>query len=116
MDDEKLLKAYRRVGKIKGFYIYLIIYFVVNIIFFIVNLIATPGDWWFFYPLAILSFVLLWVAMDAFVFSRLKSNSWEKRRLKEVMKHMEEDNLKTSLERTMLFYSVLVHHFLCGPI
>lgn len=91
MDDEKLLKAYRRVRKIKGFYIYLIIYFVANIIFFIINLMTTPGDWWFYYPLAIMSFVLFWVAMDAFVFSRVKSSKWEKRKLKEAMKQMEED-------------------------
>ena len=90
MDDEKLLKAYKRVKKIKGFYIYLIVYFVVNIIFFIINLIATPGDWWFFYPLAIMTFVLFWVTMDAFVFSRKRSSGWGKRKLKEIIKQMNE--------------------------
>jgi len=78
MDDEKLLKTYIRVKKIKGFYIYLIVYFVVNIIFFIINLVATPGDWWFFYTLAIMTFVLFWVTMDTFVFSRKRSSGWEK--------------------------------------
>ena len=91
MNDEKLLKAYKRVKKIKGFYIYLIVYFVVNIIFFIINLVATPGDWWFFYPLAIMTFVLFWVTMDAFVFSRARSGSWEKRKLKETIKQMNEE-------------------------
>ena len=78
MDDEKLLKAYKRVKKIKGFYIYLIVYFVVNIIFFIINLVATPGDWWFFYPLAIMTFVLFWVTMNAFVFSRKRAVAGKK--------------------------------------
>jgi uncharacterized membrane protein YvlD (DUF360 family) len=91
MDDEKLLKAYKRVKKIKGFYIYLIAYFVVNIIFFIINLVATPGDWWFFYPLAIMTFVLFWVTMDAFVFSRKRNSGWEKRKLKEIIKQMDEE-------------------------
>jgi len=94
MDDEKLLKAYKRVKKIKGFYTYLIIYFVANIIYFIINLLVTPGDWWFFYPLAVMSFILFWVTMDTFVFSKVKSSSWEKRKVKEVMKQMDEDNKK----------------------
>jgi uncharacterized membrane protein YvlD (DUF360 family) len=91
MDDEKFLKAYKRVKKIKGFYIYLIVYFVVNIIFFIINLVATPDDWWFFYPLAIMTFVLFWVTMDAFVFSIKRSSGWEKRKLKEIIKQMDEE-------------------------
>jgi len=101
MDDEKLLKAYKRVKKIKGFYIYLIVYFVINIIFFIINLVATPGDlinlvatpgdWWFFYPLAIMTFVLFWVTMDAFVFSRKRNSGWENRKLKEIIKQIDEE-------------------------
>ena len=91
MDDEKLLKAYKKVKKIKGFYTYLIIYFVANIIFFTINLVTTSGDWWFFYPLAIMSFVLFWVTIDVFVFCKVKSSSWEKRKVKEVMQQMDKD-------------------------
>jgi len=79
------------VKKIKGFYTYLIIYFVANIIYFIINLVATPDYWWFFYPLAIMSFILFWVAMNAFVFGRGESSGWEKRKVKEVIKQMDED-------------------------
>ena len=92
MDVGKLLRAYKRVKKIKGFYTYLIIYFIANIIYFIINLVATPGNWWFFYPLAVMSFILFWVAMDAFVFVRRKSSSREKRKVKEVMKQLDGDN------------------------
>jgi len=39
-----------------------------------------------------MSFILFCVAMDVFVFGRGKSSSWEKRKVKEIMKQMDEDN------------------------
>ena len=47
----KYQKAKERVEAIKGFYIHLTVYVVVNLILFSINMIVSPDSLWFIWPL-----------------------------------------------------------------
>lgn len=49
--DEKCLKAKKRVENLKGFYIHLTAYFLVNTLLNIINLLTDASNSWFLYPL-----------------------------------------------------------------
>lgn len=44
-------KAKERVEEIKGFYIHLFVYVVVNFALFLINIITSPDALWFYWPL-----------------------------------------------------------------
>ena len=51
-DDAELRRlAARRAGAKLGFYKHLAVYGLVNIGLLVINLAATPGVWWFYWPL-----------------------------------------------------------------
>ena len=50
-EEIKYQKAKERVEAIKGFYIHLTVYAVVNLILFSINMIVSPDSLWFFWPL-----------------------------------------------------------------
>ena len=51
-DDAELRRlARRRAGAKLGFYKHLAVYGLVNIGLLVINLAATPGVWWFYWPL-----------------------------------------------------------------
>ena len=50
-EETKYQKAKERVEAIKGFYIHLTVYVVVNLILFSINMIVSPDSLWFFWPL-----------------------------------------------------------------
>jgi hypothetical protein len=90
MEDEKYVKAKKRVEEIKGFYSHLIIYVVVNIVLVIINLVTSFGVWWFYWPLLGWGIGVFFHAMSVFVFSKFPGSQWEERKIKEVMNKMEE--------------------------
>jgi len=91
MVNEKYEKAKKRVEEIKGFYSHLIVYVCVNIALFAINAITSPGIWWFYWPLLGWGIGVFFHAMAVFVFSRFPSQQWEKKKIEEVMKQMEDD-------------------------
>ena len=50
-EEERYLKARKRVEEIKGFYGNLIAYIVVNIGLMVLNLLTSPNYLWFFWPM-----------------------------------------------------------------
>jgi len=91
MVNEKYEKAKKRVEEIKGFYSHLIVYICVNIVLVIINLITSPGALWFFWPLAGWGIGLIFHGLGVFVFSKFPGKKWEERKIKEVMKEMDDE-------------------------
>ena len=97
MENEKYIEAKKRVKDIKDFYIHLAVFSVVIVIIIIINVAAYAtgrsdyGGWnfWFLFPFGFWGFAVLMHGLRTFVFG--KESSWEKRKIKEVMKKMDED-------------------------
>ena len=87
--DVKYQKAKERVEAIKGFYIHLTVYVVVNLILFSINMITSPDSLWFFWPLMGWGIGFAFHALSVFVFSPGFGPGfgadWEERKIKELM-------------------------------
>lgn len=90
MVDERYEKAKKRVEEIKGFYSHLIVYICVNVVLVTINLIIIPGILWFYWPLMGWGIGLFFHGMGVFVFSKFPSRQWEERKIKQIMKEMED--------------------------
>ncbi|MDR2967338.1 MAG: 2TM domain-containing protein [Methanobacteriaceae archaeon] len=85
-DDEKYKRAKKRLKEIKGFYIHLFVYIVINIFLFIINTVSTPGAWWFLFPLLFWGIGLLFHFLRVFVFeNKIFGKEWEEKKIKEYM-------------------------------
>ena len=90
MEDEKYIKAKKRVKEIKDFYTHLIIFAVVITAITIINLVQGEYKfYWFLFPFGFWGFAVLMHGLRTFVFG--KGSRWEDRKIKEVMKQMDED-------------------------
>ena len=82
----KYQKAKERVEAIKGFYIHLTVYVVVNLILFSINMIVSPAGLWFFWPLMGWGVGLAIHALSVLGFGRWFSADWEEKKIAELMK------------------------------
>jgi hypothetical protein len=88
-ESELYERAKKRVEEIKGFYIHLGVYMVVNLGLFAINMLASPDTLWFYWPL------LGWgvgVAIHAFTMlaeGRLLGREWEERKVEELLQRDE---------------------------
>ena len=81
--DIRYQKAKERVEQIKGFYIHLIVYVVVNLILFSINMIVSPDNLWFFWPL--IGWGIAIVLHALVVFGGLLGSNWEEKKIAELM-------------------------------
>ncbi len=94
-ENEKYLRAKKKVKDIKDFYIHLAVFLIVTTIIVLVNVVAfatgSPDneEWnlWFLFPFGFWGFAVLMHGLRTFVFGR--GSSWEKKKIEEVMKDME---------------------------
>ena len=84
-EETKYQKAKDRVEAIKGLYIHLTVYVVVNLILFSINMIVSPDGLWFLWPLMGWGVGLFFHALSVFGFGRGFSADWEERRIRELM-------------------------------
>ena len=84
-EEIKYQKAKERVEAIKGFYIHLIVYTVVNLILFSINMIVSPANLWFFWPLIGWGIGLAMHVLSVYGFGRWFSADWEERKIREIM-------------------------------
>ncbi|HNP32776.1 MAG TPA: 2TM domain-containing protein [Flavobacterium sp.] len=82
---EKYLQAKKQVDEIKGFYINLACYILVNLFLLWINLKYSPEYLWFFWPLLGWGIGLFFHAMKAFNFAPFLGKDWEEKKLKEFM-------------------------------
>ena len=95
MEDEKYVKAKKRVKEIKDFYTHLIIFVVVVVALTIINLATLQMGkfdevhrfFLYLYPFGFFGFAVFMHAMRNFVFG--KGSKCENRKIREVMKQMD---------------------------
>lgn len=86
---ELLERARKRVEEIKGFYVHLGVYLIVNAALFTIDMITSPGTLWFYWPL------MGWgigVAIHAFALvteGRLLGPEWEEMKVHEILQREE---------------------------
>ena len=77
-------RAKKRVADLRGFYIHLMVYLVVNLGLFAINMLTSPGSLWFYWPL--IGWGIAVVINALVVFSGgLFDNAWEERKIHELM-------------------------------
>ena len=84
-EEIKYQRAKKRVEELKGFYIHLFVYILVNLFLFLFNIITSPDSLWFYWPLLGWSFGLVVHAFDVFASGRLFGAAWEERKIAEIM-------------------------------
>ena len=84
-EETKYQKAKERVEALRGFYIHLSVYVVVNLFLFLLNIIVSPTSLWFYWPLLFWSIGLALHAVYVFASGRLFGADWEERKIGEIM-------------------------------
>ncbi|GAX91451.1 2TM domain-containing protein [Effusibacillus lacus] len=83
--DRKYQEAKRKVEKIKGFYVHLLVYVLVNAMLIAINLITSPNSIWFVYPLMGWGIGVAMHGVSVFGIGKLFDSKWEERKIKEFM-------------------------------
>ena len=86
MNDESYEKARKRVKEIKGFYLNLITYLVVNLVLLIINLVTRPHHLWFYWVAIFWGIGILFNAANVFLRKgRFMGSEWEEKKIKKMM-------------------------------
>ncbi len=93
-DQERYLKAKKKVNEIKGFYGNLTSYVLVNLFLFILNMVTSPEHLWFFWPLLGWGIGIIIHGMKVFNHLPFFDKDWEERKINEFME--KEEQTKTA--------------------
>jgi len=86
MDDQAAYDAAKkRVRQLRGFYVHLIVYVLVNAPLVGINLATSPGALWFYWPLLGWGIGIVAHAASVFGTGRFLGKEWEERKIKELM-------------------------------
>jgi hypothetical protein len=86
-EETKYQKAKERVEAIKGFYIHLTVFVVVNLMLFSINMIVSPDSLWFIWPLMGWGIGFVFHALSVFGFLPRFGADWEERKIREIMEN-----------------------------
>lgn len=86
-NDERYLRAKKRVENLKGFYIHLTAYILVNAFIFAINFSTYDGEWWFLFTLGGWGIGLIIHGITVFASSRFGAD-WEERK---IQKYLDKD-------------------------
>jgi hypothetical protein len=84
-EDAKYRNALERVRRIRGFYVHLGIYALVNSLLFLINIVTTPGVLWFYWPLFGWGLGVALHALIVFGLGSVFGPDWEEKKMKEFM-------------------------------
>ena len=84
-EDIKYHRAKKRIEKLKGFYVHLSVYVLVNLFLFLYNIITSPDRLWFYEPLLGWGIAIVVHAFYVFGFDRLFNADWEEKKIREIM-------------------------------
>lgn len=87
-EDYKYQKAKKRVKALKGFYIHLGVYLLVNSLLFLINITTSPGLLWFYWPLLGWGIGMVMHAIYVFGFGQWLGSDWEEKKIKEIMEEV----------------------------
>ena len=93
-EEIKYQRAKERVDALRGFYIHLTVYVIVNLFLFLLDIFASPDTLWFYWPLLGWGIALVLHAVSVFGSGRLSSTDWEEKKIREIME--EYDDTDTS--------------------
>jgi hypothetical protein len=86
MEDEKYIRAQKRVRKIRNFYENLITYALINILLIIINLVLNPGHFWFYWVTIFWGIAIVFQAVNLFTIKeKFLGEEWEKKKIKEII-------------------------------
>lgn len=83
--QESYERAKKRVEDIKGFYIHLLTYVVVNAFLLILNYLTSPGQYWVKWPIFGWGIGIVMHALSVFGTGRFMGREWEERKIREIM-------------------------------
>ena len=86
-EEIKYQKAKKRVEAMRGFYVHLGVYVVVNTLLFFINMVASPDRLWFFWPLLGWGIAIILHALRVFGPGRYLGADWEEKKIKEIMEN-----------------------------
>lgn len=78
-------RAKARVEALRGFYIHLTVYVIVNLFLFLLNIFTSPDALWFYWPLLGWGIAIVLHAVSVFGIGRLASADWEEKKIREFM-------------------------------
>ncbi len=84
-EESKYQHAKSRVDAIRGFYVHLTVYVVVNSFLFLLDITLSPGTLWFFWPLLGWGIALAVHAISVFGFGSWLGQDWEEKKIREYM-------------------------------
>jgi hypothetical protein len=90
-EDLKYQRAQKRVEAIRGFYIHLGVYVIVNVFLFLINIITSPEGLWFYWVLLGWGIGVAAHAFTVFGADRLFGSDWEEKKIREIMEKEETD-------------------------
>jgi hypothetical protein len=93
MNEEEIRyqRAKKRVDELRGFYIHLGVYLLVNLLLFLINMLSSPDDLWFYWVLLGWGVAIVAHAFSVFGFGRLFGADWEEKKIREIMENEEEN-------------------------
>ena len=84
VNEDRYLRAKKRVEDLKGFYTHLAVYLVVNAGLFLINFV-TSDTWWFYWPMIGWGIGLAAHAVSVFYAEGRLGRDWEERKMRELM-------------------------------
>jgi hypothetical protein len=84
--ETRYQSAKKRVEALKGFYVHLTVYIVVNLFLFTLNILASPDRLWFYWPLMGWGIAVALHALRVFGSGRWFGADWEEKKVDELMK------------------------------
>jgi hypothetical protein len=82
-NEERYMKAVKRVEDIKGFYGNLAAYILVNIGLLVINLVTSPQYLWFFWPMLGWGIGVVFHGMKVFNYMPFFGRKWEEKKMRE---------------------------------
>jgi hypothetical protein len=85
VNEERYQRARKHVEELKGFYVHLAIYLIVNSGLFLLNVLTSDG-WWFYWPLIGWGIGLAAHGFSVFIEDSRFARDWEARKIRELMR------------------------------
>ena len=82
---DRYRRARERVDAIRGFYIHLAVYVLVNLCLFAINMVSDPNSLWFYWPLLGWGVAVAIHALTVFWPVAAPGSDWEQRKIREYM-------------------------------
>jgi hypothetical protein len=89
-EQDHYRRAKARVASLRGFYVHLTIYLLVNAGLVTINMLTQHGVWWWYWPALGWGIGLVAHAAGVFVFPGFLGRDWEERKIKEIVSKQRE--------------------------